>query len=51
VLEGGYNPPALAESVIATMRALGENDAAESIAPDLIYTRQAASHVGHHWKL
>ena len=51
VLEGGYDPPALAESVIATMRALGEDDAAESIAPDLIYTRQAASYVGHHWEL
>ena len=51
VLEGGYDPPALGESVIATMRALGEDDAAESIAPDLIYTRQAASYVGHHWEL
>ncbi len=51
VLEGGYDPPALAESVVATMRALGEHDAAESIAPDPIYTRQAASHVGHHWEL
>ena len=51
VLEGGYDPPALAESVIATMRALGEEDAAESIAPDLIYTRQAASYIGHHWEL
>ena len=51
VLEGGYDPPALAESLIATMRALGEDDAAESIAPDLIYTRQAASYIGHHWEL
>ena len=51
VLEGGYDPPALAESVIATMRALGEHDPAESIAPDLIYTRQAASYIGHHWEL
>ena len=51
VLEGGYDPPALAESVIATMRALGGHDAAESIAPDLIYTRQAASYIGHHWEL
>jgi hypothetical protein len=34
--------------VIATMRALSEDDAAESIASDLIYTRQAASRVGHH---
>ena len=51
VLEGGYDPPALAESVIATMRALSADDAAESIAPDLIYTRRAASYVGHHWEL
>ncbi len=51
VLEGGYDPPALAESVIATMRALDGHDAAESIAPDRIYTRQAASYVGHHWDL
>ncbi len=51
VLEGGYDPPALAESVIATMRALTADDTAESIAPDLIYTRQAASYVGHHWEL
>ncbi len=51
VLEGGYDPPALAESVIATMRALSADDTAESIAPDLIYTRQAASYVGHHWEL
>ena len=49
--EGGYDPPALAESLIETMRALTEDDPAESIAPDLIYTRQAASHVGHHWTL
>ncbi|MGO9899126.1 MAG: histone deacetylase [Solirubrobacteraceae bacterium] len=51
VLEGGYDPLALAESVIATLRALGGDDAAESIAPDRIYTRQAASYVGHHWDL
>jgi acetoin utilization deacetylase AcuC-like enzyme len=51
VLEGGYDPPALGECVIATMRALAAHDTAESIAPDLIYTRQAASYVGHHWEL
>jgi len=51
VLEGGYDPPALAESVIATMRALSADDPAESIAPDPIYTRRAASYVGHHWEL
>jgi hypothetical protein len=48
VLEVVYDPPALAESVIATMRALSGDDAAESIAPDRIYTRRAASYVGHH---
>jgi acetoin utilization deacetylase AcuC-like enzyme len=51
VLEGRYDPPALAESVIATMRALGGHVAAESIAPERIYTRQAASYVGHHCDL
>jgi acetoin utilization deacetylase AcuC-like enzyme len=51
VLEGGYDPPALAESVIATMRALGGDGKAESIAPERIYTRRAASYVGHHWDL
>jgi acetoin utilization deacetylase AcuC-like enzyme len=51
VLEGGYDPRALAECVIATMRALGGEGSAESIAPDLIHTRRAASYVGHHWEL
>jgi acetoin utilization deacetylase AcuC-like enzyme len=51
VLEGGYDPSALAESVVAMMRALSDDHAAESIAPDPIYTRGAASHVGHHWDL
>jgi hypothetical protein len=51
VLEGGSHPPALAEPVISTLRALSGDDAAEAIAPDRIYTRQAASNVGHHWDL
>jgi acetoin utilization deacetylase AcuC-like enzyme len=51
VLEGGYDPETLAEGVIATMRALGGAGTAESIAPDLVYTRRAASYVGHHWEL
>jgi acetoin utilization deacetylase AcuC-like enzyme len=33
VLEGSYDPPALTESLVATMRALTEDDPAESIAP------------------
>ncbi len=51
VLEGGYHPPALAESVIATLRALDGDHAADSTAPDRIHTQQAASYVAHHWSL
>ena len=51
MLEGGYHPPSLAESLLATLRALAGDELAESIAPDRIYTRQAASYVGHHWDL
>ncbi len=51
VLEGGYDPQALADCVVATMRALGGEGDAESIAPDPIFTSRAAAHVGHHWEL
>ena len=51
VLEGGYSPPALAESVEATMRALGGEGEAESAAPEALLTSDAASYVGRHWQL
>lgn len=51
VLEGGYEPHALADCVLATLRALGGAGRAESIAPDPIYTQHAASYVGRHWQL
>jgi acetoin utilization deacetylase AcuC-like enzyme len=51
VLEGGYDPRALAESVLATVWALAGEGEAESIAPDPIVTPRAASHVGHYWEL
>ncbi len=51
VLEGGYEPRALADSVLATMRALAGDGDAESVAPDPIYTPRAASHVAHFWDL
>jgi acetoin utilization deacetylase AcuC-like enzyme len=51
VLEGGYDPPALAACVLATIRALGGEGEARQIAPEPIYTTRAASHVGHHWDL
>jgi acetoin utilization deacetylase AcuC-like enzyme len=51
VLEGGYAPAALAESVAATMAALAGEGEPESVAPDPILTSRAASHVGSHWSL
>ena len=51
VLEGGYDPPALAESVVATIAALDGEGAAESIAPDPLVTSRVASHIGHLWAL
>jgi acetoin utilization deacetylase AcuC-like enzyme len=51
VLEGGYAPAALAESVAVTVAALGGAGEAESIAPDPIVTPRVASHFGHVWVL
>ena len=51
VLEGGYDPAALADSVVATVAALAGEGAAESIAPDLFVTSRVAAHVGHYWTL
>jgi acetoin utilization deacetylase AcuC-like enzyme len=51
VLEGGYAPAALAESVVATLAALGGEGEAESVAPDPILTSRAASQISRHWAL
>ncbi len=51
VLEGGYDPQALADCVLATIRALGGEGEAEPVAPDPIHTRRAASYVGRYWEL
>jgi acetoin utilization deacetylase AcuC-like enzyme len=51
VLEGGYDPPALADCVLATLQAFSGAGVAESIAPDAILTPRAAAHVGHYWEL
>ena len=51
VLEGGYHPPALTESVMATIAALAGVGTAESIAPDPFLTSRVAAHVGHYWTL
>lgn len=51
VLEGGYEPAALARSVLATVRALNGEGAADSIAPDPLLTSRVSAHVGHYWTL
>ncbi len=51
ILEGGYDPAALAESVVATISALQGRGEAESAAPDPLITPRAASHLGHRWTL
>ena len=51
VLEGGYHAPALAESTLATVRALAGSEAPESIAPEMIFTPRAAAGLGLYWDL
>jgi acetoin utilization deacetylase AcuC-like enzyme len=51
VLEGGYAPAALAESVQATLTALADEEPARSAAPEPVLTSRAAAHVGHYWPL
>jgi acetoin utilization deacetylase AcuC-like enzyme len=51
VLEGGYEPAALAESVAATLAALTASQLACSVAPEALLTARAASHIGHYWPL
>ena len=51
ILEGGYDPTALAESTVATISALQGSGAADSAAPDPLVTPRVASHLGHRWTL
>ena len=51
VLEGGYEPAALADSVVATLAALGGDGEATEIAPDPLLTSRAAAGVARHWDL
>ncbi len=51
VLEGGYEPTALAESVAATLAALGGEGQPTSAAPEAMLTSRAAAHIGHYWEL
>jgi acetoin utilization deacetylase AcuC-like enzyme len=51
VLEGGYEPVALAESVGATLAAISSEEPPQSAAPEALLTSRAATHVGHYWPL
>ena len=51
VLEGGYEPTALAECVRETLTALSGDGPAISAAPEALLTSRAAAHVGHYWPL
>jgi acetoin utilization deacetylase AcuC-like enzyme len=51
VLEGGYEPAALAECVQETLTALSSDQPPRSAAPEPLLTSRAASYVSHHWSL
>jgi acetoin utilization deacetylase AcuC-like enzyme len=51
VLEGGYEPAALAACVRETLAALSGDEPARSAAPEQLLTSRAAAHVGHYWPL
>jgi acetoin utilization deacetylase AcuC-like enzyme len=51
VLEGGYEPAALAECVLQTLTALSSDQPPRSAAPEPLLTSRAASYVSHHWQL
>jgi len=51
VLEGGYEPAALAECVLQTLTALGSDEPPRSAAAEPLLTSRAASYVSHYWPL
>jgi acetoin utilization deacetylase AcuC-like enzyme len=51
VLEGGYAPTALAQSVVATLVALGDGEPASSLAPEPQLTARAAAQLRRYWPL
>ncbi len=51
VLEGGYEPWALAESVVATLSALGGEGEASPAPAEALLTPRAAAQVGRYWPL
>jgi acetoin utilization deacetylase AcuC-like enzyme len=51
VLEGGYEPAALASCVRETLAALGSGEAARSAAPETPLSSRAAAQIGRYWPL
>jgi acetoin utilization deacetylase AcuC-like enzyme len=51
VLEGGYDPASMAESVRETMAALGGEGEAVSRPPEPVFTPRAAERIGRYWEL
>ena len=51
VLEGGYEPQALADSVLATLAALTDAQPASSAAPEPLLTSRAAAQLARYWEL
>jgi acetoin utilization deacetylase AcuC-like enzyme len=51
VLEGGYEPAALADCVRETLSALGGSEPPCSAGPEALLTSRAAAYVGHYWSL
>jgi acetoin utilization deacetylase AcuC-like enzyme len=51
VLEGGYEPAALARCVRETLAALVGEDPPSSAAPEALLTSRAAAQIAHYWSL
>jgi acetoin utilization deacetylase AcuC-like enzyme len=51
VLEGGYEPAALAQCVQETLAALSGDEPSRSAAPEPLLTSRAAAQIGHYWEL
>jgi acetoin utilization deacetylase AcuC-like enzyme len=51
VLEGGYEPAALARCVRLTLATLDSDEPPCSAAPEPLLTSRAAAHIGHYWPL
>ena len=51
ILEGGYEPAALARCVACTLEALGDEQTARSVTPDPVLTSRAFASVAPHWTL